>query len=448
MAEERSADNNWRNGPEQVVFSGYSGNDEYLVIPDDVTVIADDTFSNNKSLRHVDLKNVRYIGARAFQDCSNLESVVMKKIEVIAPMAFDFCLSLKKIDFGGTETAGITEIGESAFYHCNMLDIPKIPETIKRVGPAAFSHTAIRYADLHWLETIPGSLFGYCTSLIYADISSAREIGDDAFAGCRSLADVRYGDIERIGERSFYKCESFRFESLPETLTYIGNDAICNIGEGMVVPQSVRYIGHHCFGEIDKVRSIRLFRSALYEFRNYFCDESQDESEEDRYLYLWKGSIDVSVLDDRTGEESGFLPLFTGLNSCMKGVQIDAFREDNTFDYSVIDTLLFDEMSWSLSGKDRIAVSRYTKPYELTASFRKLYTDYLINHSRRIAKRAIQDNDIGMLVFLYENNMITGDNITGLLDYSSTLAAPECTAYLLECRSELNVKNDPLLEEL
>ena len=91
-----------------------------LVMPEDVTVIEDWAFAKDKSLKHADLRNVRYIGAHAFQECSNLETVIMSRATVIGAGAFEFCRSLISVDF-----SSVTEVGEAAFSFCGMLDIPE-----------------------------------------------------------------------------------------------------------------------------------------------------------------------------------------------------------------------------------------------------------------------------------------------------------------------------------
>ena len=427
----------------QTVFSKYTGTDECFAVPEYVTEIAEGAFSGNKSLKHIDLGNVRSVGAYAFQECSNLESVIMRCVTVIGRGAFEFCRSLSNITLGD-----VTEIGENAFSFCGMLDIPMIPRSVTHLGSGAFSHTAVRRAEINWLSEIPAHLFSCCTSLGYADISGAAVIGDGAFAECRALSYVRFGDAEKIGERAFYRCGSFELTALPDTLTELGDDAFCVIRPGLVIPMGVRQIGSNCLGPVDRRKKIKIYRSSLYEFRNYFRDNLPDALEEDSHFYLWESSIDVTVLEDGTDNMAGFLPLFSDIYDVMRSALIVAFRTDNTFDYPVLDTVFWNEMRWNQKGKDRLACMRLKYPYELTESARSMYTDYLFRHSDRIARRAVRDRDIDILIFLCENGMIGKDNITGLLDYAITLSASECTALLLERQSELNRYNAPLLDEL
>ena len=415
------------------------------VIAEDVTAIADRAFAGNKSLKHIDLRNAERIGAFAFQDCTNLESVIMSNVSVIGPGAFEFCRSLQSVTFGN-----VTEIGDLAFFHCGKLDIPEIPRSLTKAGAGAFSHTGLKHADLHWFEEIPPSLFSYCTSMGYADVSGAGVIHDDAFAGCRELSYVKFGDLEKIGARAFQKCNSLEIAALPDTLQSMGDEAFERIRPGLVIPKSVCHIGGNCLGPVDIRKSVSIYMSGLYEFRNYFrgdriVPEKEDEHE---HFYMYESSIDVRVLDDVTGKTVSFIPLFCDMDPDMRSNLIDAFREDNTFDYRLFDTVLFPAMSWNQRCRDKVAVLRLKYPFGLSDMSRKEYAAYLRTHADRIARRAVWEKNTDILSYLCENVLISSGGIMKLLDYSMSLSASECTAILLEYRSKLDWHSDPLLEEL
>ena len=420
-------------------------NDDKYVMPEEATVIADGAFAGNKSLKHIDLRNVRRIGAFAFQDCSNLESVIMSNVSVIGTGAFEFCRSLKSVTFGG-----ITEIGELAFFHCGKLDIPEIPRSLTKAGSGAFSHTGLKHADLHWFEEIPSSLFSYCTSMGYADISGAKVIQDDAFAGCRELSYVRFGDLERIASGAFRRCDSLELAVLPESLQSIGDEAFERVRPGLVIPKSVSHIGSNCFGPVDTKKSVSIYNTMLYEFRNYFRNDRivPEKEGEDEHFYMYESSIDVKVLDDVTNKTVGLLPLFCDMDPKMRSNLIDAFRSDNTFDYRLLDTILFPAMNWNQRCRDKVAAVRLKYPFELSDTAREEYAAYLSIHADRIARRAVWERDTDVLSYLCENDLISSGGIIKLLDYSLSLSASECTAILLDYQSKLELHGDPLLEEL
>ena len=428
---------------EQNVFSKYTGSDESFVMPDNVTVIEAGAFTGIKSLKHIDLRNVRRIGASAFQECTGLETVIMSNVAVIEKGAFEFCRSLHSVTFGA-----VTDIGDSAFSFCVMLNILELPRSLADIGASAFSHTAIQRVDLHWLKEIPPHLLSFCTSLVYADISGAESVGEGAFEGCRSLSYVRFGDVAKVGTKAFHKCDSLEIACLPDTLKEIGDDAFACMRAGAVIPKSVRRIGRNCFGPVGRRKNIKIHNSLLYEFRNYFMEDRRGTEEDEEHFYLWESSIDVAVLDDETEAETGFLPLYSDLYPAMRSALIDAFRPDNTFDYSVLDTVFVAEMRWNMKGKDRLAISRLMHPYELTGLARMEYCDYICKHSKRIARWAIWTGDVDNLSFLFDNELAGDIDITELLDYSISISASECTALLLEQQAGAGRYSDSLIDEL
>lgn len=432
-----------RNDNGHIVFEGYTGTDENFHMPDGVTEVAERAFAGNRSLRHADLGDVVSVGAFAFQDCSNLETIVMDRAGVIGPGAFEFCRSLRSVSFGSAAS-----IGDFAFRHCRQLDIQEIPRSLVSLGAGVFSHTAIRTVCLDRLEEIPEALFSGSTDLTYADISGARVIGKGAFEECGSLAAVRLDAAEIIRSRAFYKCGSLEIAALPDTLHTIGDEAFEKTRRGLAVPCSVRHFGRNCFGPADSRKDISIYRSSLYDFRNYFMEEKQSDEMEDGHFYLWESSFDVTVLDDRTDAQTGYLPLFTDLDRGMKQKLICSFKEDNSFDYSFIDTELFDGLGWNRRCMDSVAFKRLKYPYDLSETARMKYSNYLKSHSERIAKSAVRDNDSEMLAFLFDNDLIDQKAGRDILDYSISLASHDCTALLLERASGAQGAADHLPGEL
>lgn len=428
---------------EHGILSKYTGSDECYVMPEGVTEIAEYAFANNRSLKHVDLRNVRKIGASAFHECTSLETVVMSNVAVIEKGAFEFCRCLRSVTFGS-----IIEIDERAFSYCALLDIPEIPRSLKSVGAGAFSHTSIHRADLHWLGEIPPYLFSCCTALVSADIRGAKDIGEYAFEGCGSLRDVTFKETERIHARAFHRCDSLRIANLPDTLQAIGDDAFSCILYGLVIPGKVSHIGRNCLGPADRKKSIKIHESTMYAFRNYFRDDCKDPETEDIHSRMWESVIDISVLDNETEETVGFLPLYADLDSRLRSILTKAFRDDNTFDYMTLDIDFFAGMSWNQRCMDRLAVMRLKYPFELTETIRNDYICYIYRHLRRIAQNAVRSKDIDMLSFLCENGMICNENITEIMDYSISINAAECTAFLLERQAEMNWHCTTLIEEL
>lgn len=233
---------------------------ESVEIPQTITYIEDFAFYNCTNLKSLSLPaNLNRIDWQAFYNCSSLtEITIPASVTIIEEFVFEGCTSMKEIrvsdanknfksqdgvlfDIGMTELiyyppskedktydipdgctkiedwafignsflesidlAGVTEIGEDAFYHCTALKSVELPEGLSELKSATF---------------------GSCTALTEAILPfSLDSIGDSAFYSCTSLSSINIpGRVDTIGSYAFYNCPSL------STITI--NDAVKNIGE-------------------------------------------------------------------------------------------------------------------------------------------------------------------------------------------------------------------------
>ena len=186
-----------------------------ITIPDDLTSIGMHGFSST-GLRNITIPNsVTSIGNGAFGSCTNLKSITIpESVTSIGDYVFEGCTKLESITVDKnnkyysshdgvlfdkdsatliccpaaitgayTVPASVTNIGDSAFYDCNLTSIT-IPESVISIGVAAF-YDCINLASI----TIPESVisiekfaFHYCTSLTSIIIpANVKTIGDFAF---------------------------------------------------------------------------------------------------------------------------------------------------------------------------------------------------------------------------------------------------------------------------
>ena len=258
-------------------------------------------------------------------------------------------------------------------------------------------------------------------------------------------------ELTIIDARAFYGNSGLCGElHLPEKLISIGDEAFERVRPGLVIPGSVSHIGGNCLGPVDTKKKVSIYKSMLYEFRNYFSGDRivPEKEDENEHFYMYESAIDVTVLDDATDSVAGLLPLFSDMDPQMRSDLIDAFRPDNTFDYGLLDSVLFSAMSWNLRCRDKVAIVRSKYPFELSDAAREQYAAYLSAHADRIARRSVWERDTEALSYLCENGLISSGSIIRLLDYSMSLSASECTALLLEYQSKMDRHDDPLLEEL
>ena len=149
------------------------------------------------------------IGNRAFYNCDMLTSVVIgDSVTSIGNYAFQDCASLTSVTIGDS----VTSIGSYAFENCASLTSVVIPDSVTSIGAYAFydceSLTSISIPDS--VTSIGNAAFWNCTSLTEINIpDSVTTIGYSAFSNCDSLTSVTIGDsVTSIGEGAFYNCTS------------------------------------------------------------------------------------------------------------------------------------------------------------------------------------------------------------------------------------------------
>jgi hypothetical protein len=236
-----------------------------VVIPGSVTSIGEDAFLRCECLADVVIPTgVTSIGANAFYECKNLVNfTIPPSVTSIGKDAFDwdwesapdgvtrdgvlFSEDMRTLleypsDREGLAyavPAGVTAIGDKAFYCCDLTDIT-LPDGLTSIGESAFDCCDLREI------VIPGSV---------------RSIGESAFYGCGDLARVVILDgVTAIGDEAFYCCESLTEITIPPSVTSIGASAFdwCNKLENITIPAGVTYIGESVFCGADGLREITV----------------------------------------------------------------------------------------------------------------------------------------------------------------------------------------------
>jgi hypothetical protein len=170
------------------VLIKYNGSDSDVVIPDGVTAIGDDAFSECHSIESVFIpSSVTSIGWYAFSMCESLRSIyIPDSVTSIDENAFDGCKSLESV----TIPNGLTEIRRDTFNECVSLVSVDIPNSVISIGDGAF---------------------GCCVNLERVTLSdSIVNIGSEAFAGCVSLTSINIPkSVKSIGSVAF-SCNSLK----------------------------------------------------------------------------------------------------------------------------------------------------------------------------------------------------------------------------------------------
>ena len=136
---------------------------ESVTMPDTITIIGADAFCACSNLKSVKLpaglirigneafcatgltelnlpEGLQQVGTEAFAGCSNLVSANSPStLLTVGHSMFMDCFRLQTVTFA----EGPTKILDSAFYNCAMLDNIVLPNTMRIIGPSAFSYTGI-----------------------------------------------------------------------------------------------------------------------------------------------------------------------------------------------------------------------------------------------------------------------------------------------------------------
>jgi len=224
-----------------------------VIFADGSTVIPSHILSGAVSVEEIVIpEGVTEIGMGAFRECFNISAATLpSSLKKIGERAFARCVSLKEISF----SESLTLIDYVAFVDCTSLANIDFSEafSLKTIRNAAFENTAVTDVVLpEGLETLNNAVFQKCKSLKKVYIpESVRTVGPDLFRGCVSLVDVKMSDysFETVEEGMFRGCTALYSITLPKGLKHINKNAFYespSLSEAYV-PESVTFIADNAF---------------------------------------------------------------------------------------------------------------------------------------------------------------------------------------------------------
>lgn len=238
-----------------------------VVIGDQITQIGQNTFSWTACSTIQFGKNVRSIGAEAFQGCENLRGdlTIPDSVQTIGDSAFANCTGLN-----GELTLGssLQTIGFNAFYDCPFSGDLVIPDSVTSIGIQAF------YCWTYYLPETQGTLtlgknlrtigaFAFCESRYTGSLTipdSVVEIGERAFRDCKNLnGTLTLGkNLRTIGEEAFCWCEFTGSLTIPEGITEIADGTFSSLYQSsgmftgtLTLPSTLKTIGASAFSYAD-----------------------------------------------------------------------------------------------------------------------------------------------------------------------------------------------------
>jgi hypothetical protein len=214
-----------------------------IILPDDITSIADLAFNDCSSLESIIIpSSVTSIGTEVFTGCSSLQSMVL-------PFVGDQIKSSTDTDqypfgylFGTSSYTGGEQVKQT--YYGSILTSTTyntyyIPSTLKNVVITGGNILYGAFCNCKNLESIvlPEGLtaisnyaFSGCASLINITIpDSVTSIGNSAFQNCTSLKHIVIPDsVTELISCAFQNCTGLESIVLPDGLETIGNSAFAN----------------------------------------------------------------------------------------------------------------------------------------------------------------------------------------------------------------------------
>lgn len=211
------------------VISGYGCSGE-VVLPETITGIAVNAFSNSKIKKVVIPDSIVEIPEYSFESCKELEEVILpSKLKTIGDSAFFGCNKLISIDLPDTITRleayslahtgeiphivvpkGVTSLEDGVFYGANFEKIT-LPNTLTYIGYKVFMYTNAETIKIpKSVKKIQVWSFAHSSMKNITIPSSLKEIPYYAFANMGWLESITIPkSVKKIDEEAFANTENF-----------------------------------------------------------------------------------------------------------------------------------------------------------------------------------------------------------------------------------------------
>ena len=249
---------------EDGVLKNYSGSDETVTIPSDVTSISSSAFSSASSVKKIVIpSSVTSINTWAFDFCSSLEEFSVnssnQKYASSSGILFNKDYTeLIRYPRGKTATSytvpsTVTKLGDSSFYKCTNLTGVTLQYGITGLDQYAFAGcTALTGINLPTsITSINYRVFSGCSGLTSITIpNSVSSISSYTFSGCSGLTKVTIpSSVKTIGSDAFENCTGLTSISIPTSVTTINSFAFegCTGLTSATIPSSVSSFSYNAF---------------------------------------------------------------------------------------------------------------------------------------------------------------------------------------------------------
>ena len=224
--------------------SAFSGDGSYfgdgacpltsVIIPNSVTTLGDHAFYNCHELARITLSShLTSIGVGAFSGYDG--GIEPPHMMILSCPLSDIIIP-----------DSVTNIGDNAFYNCQILTSVTIGTHVTTIGGSAFSGD-----NYIWFTPNVIDPTDFACSLTSVSIpNSVTTIGDNAFNGCQYLTRITFGvNLRSIGDSAFSGAAS----------AYPPLNYTCPL-TSITIPDSVTNLGNYVFYSCDKLTSVTLGR--------------------------------------------------------------------------------------------------------------------------------------------------------------------------------------------
>ena len=204
-----------------------------------------------------ELREVIYIGDKAFSGKNNLVSIVLpNKLEVIGVQSFDECNSLVSVKLPTT----IISIKDHAFSSCFSLHKINLPNGLKSIGDGIFTG-CFDLGDIVVPNTVTDFSFIALANAGFTSVVIPNHIKRIYLSNCKYLKNITLSD--EVTDISFYLCESLTSVRIPKKVKALPNLSFrdCKSLKSIVIPANVESIGKEAFYNCTSLTSITFERT-------------------------------------------------------------------------------------------------------------------------------------------------------------------------------------------
>ncbi len=223
-----------------------------VTIPASVQEIANNAFIKNTRLVSVVFENdssLVAIGANAFERCTKLGEIVLPDtLERLGEAAFKDCVSLESAIFENSDAERIVKAGKSAFENCVMLKTAVLPEGLTTIEEKMFYGTLVEEVEIPASVTsVAKNAFAGCVNLTSVSILGNSKLDATSFAGCIALENLALAEgMTAVANNAFKGYVNLRSITIPSTVKTIGTSAF----DGCVSLQEVKFADGSVLTEI------------------------------------------------------------------------------------------------------------------------------------------------------------------------------------------------------